>query len=70
MVLAKGSELKIARIRAGLFQFEVAEKSGVAPNTYAQIELGKRSTSGKTARAICSVLDADFDKVFKIMEAE
>lgn len=70
MVFAKGNTLKFARIRAGLLQAELADKAGLSANTYALIEQGRRSTTGKTAHAICQAIGQDFDQLFIIREED
>lgn len=66
MVRSIPSEFKIARIRAGLYQKDLAQKVGITPNTISQIENGTKSTTGVTAKKICSILGVPFDEIFKI----
>lgn len=69
-VYALREPLKIARIKAGLYQSEVAESANVTQNTYAQIESGRKSTSGKTAKLICRRLHVKLDDVFRVEEVK
>ncbi len=62
-------QLKIARIKNGLYQRDVAEAIGITPNAYAQIENGIRFTTGKTAVRICECLHIQFEDGFKVEEA-
>ncbi len=41
----EGVEIKIARIRAGLRQYEVAMSVGILPNRLSEIEAGRRRPS-------------------------
>lgn len=66
MVKSIPDEYKIARIRAGLYQRDLAHKVGITSNTISQIENGYKSTIGKTASAICLALGVSFDDIFKI----
>ena len=66
MVRSIPNEFKIARIRAGLYQRDLAQKVGITSNTLSQIENGYKSTSGVTANKICSILGVPFDEIFKI----
>lgn len=68
MIRAKAKELKIARIKAGLLQKEVAEKIGITANAYAQIESGRKSTSPNTAKKICETFSKTFDNLFILNE--
>ena len=40
-----GLDLKLARIRAGLKQYEVASKVGIGPTQLCEIETGRREPS-------------------------
>ncbi len=48
---------KQARLKKELTQFEVAEKAGIHPNTYAKIERGLQEPSFASIIKICKVLD-------------
>ena len=48
-------ELKILRIRAGMTQYELAEKSGVHPSRVSEMETGKRPIGA----AVLEVLDRE-----------
>lgn len=58
--------LKIARVKAGLFQKEVAKEAGITSSSYYQIESGRKSTSGKTAKAIADALGVPIESIFNI----
>ncbi len=66
MIKAKCKNLKIARLKAGLLQKEVAERAGITENAYSIIERGFRPVSGKTAKAISDSLQVAFDDAFEI----
>lgn len=66
MVKSIPGEFKVARIKAGLYQKDLAQKVGITSNTISQIENGHKSTTGKTAGAICLALGVRFDDIFKI----
>jgi len=51
--------LKIARVRAGMTLAELAEKSGVAPNTISQIEHGGRVPQATTLYKLALALRVD-----------
>lgn len=52
-----GKELKVARVRAGLTQEELAKKSDVSIVVICQFEKGKRNPSTKTLEKLRSVVD-------------
>lgn len=66
MVTSIPHQFKAARIRAGLYQKELAQKVGITSNALSQIENGCKSTTGKTANIICSILGVSFDEIFQI----
>jgi transcriptional regulator with XRE-family HTH domain len=51
--------LKLARIRAGMTLTELAEKSGVTPNTISQIERGGRVPQATTLYKLALALRVD-----------
>ncbi len=67
-VYGNKAKLKVARIRAGLYQRDVAASAGITVSSYAQIESGKKSTTGKTAKQICECLHVMFDDAFCVEE--
>jgi transcriptional regulator with XRE-family HTH domain len=52
-----GTHIKQQRQDLGLSQAEVAQRAGITPAGYANIERGIRTTSAPTARAICAALN-------------
>jgi len=48
----EGVEIKIARIRAGLLQYEVAANVGILPNRLSEIEAGRRRPSPELLKRI------------------
>lgn len=66
MVKSIPTKFKVARIKAGLYQRDLAQQVGITSNALSQIETGHKSTTGKTASAICSVLGVHFDEIFII----
>lgn len=56
LVWPQGLELKIARIRAGLRQHEVAAGAGIAPKRLSQIETGRRRASPELIERILTAI--------------
>jgi len=52
----EGVEIKIARIRAGLLQYEVAANVGILPNRLSEIEAGRRRPSPELLQRILLVV--------------
>ena len=55
--------LKEIRISNGITQRELAERIGIAPNTYNQYETGKRQPDIATLQAIARELDVSLDEL-------
>ncbi len=53
---SKGLELKIARIRAGLKQYELAAKVGIASTQLCEIEMGRREVSSELLEQLLEVI--------------
>ena len=53
-----GLEIKLARIRAGLRQYEVATSVGILPNRLSEIEAGRRRASPELVERIFEALQA------------
>lgn len=51
-----GSTARDTRHQLGLTQIELAERVGITQAAYSAIETGRRTTTIKTARAICDAL--------------
>lgn len=68
MVVAKGKSLKIARIKCGLLQRDIAHDVGITTNSYSCIENHLRSTRAPVAKRICDTLRSGFDDLFEIVE--
>lgn len=52
----KGLELKIARLRVGLKQYELAAKVGIAPTQLCEIETGRRDVRAELLERILRVI--------------
>ena len=52
-----GSAIKSARKKAGLTQYELAERVGITQTSLSQIENGAINPSPKTQKKICEVLN-------------
>lgn len=52
----KGLERKIARLRAGLKQYELAAKVGIAPTQLCEIETGRRQVPAELLERILGVI--------------
>jgi len=61
MTYPEGVEIKIARIRAGLRQYEVAKSVGILPNRLSEIESGRRRPSPELLRRILQVIKSNND---------
>jgi len=57
----KGLELKIARLRAGLKQYELAAKVGIAPTQLCEIETGRRELPPELLDRILGVITSSRD---------
>lgn len=58
---SSGSRLKWAREKAGLYQAELAEKTGYSVNYISALECGARAMSGRAARKLEEVLNVSGD---------
>ena len=58
-----GQLFKEARLKKGLTQVVVANKSGVYPNTYAKIERGEQEPSFATIKKLARVLDVNLEDI-------
>ena len=52
-----GSKLRKAREQAGLSQAELAERSGISTNYYAEVERGEKKISFEKLQSILKVLN-------------
>jgi transcriptional regulator with XRE-family HTH domain len=59
LIYPEGVELKIARIRAGLRQYEVAARVGILANRLSEIEAGRRRPSPELLDRILRVIKGD-----------
>jgi len=57
----KGIKLKILRIEAGLRQYEVAAKVGIAATKLCEIETGRREPSEDLVQRILQVIKGNHD---------
>jgi transcriptional regulator with XRE-family HTH domain len=56
-----GVEIKIARIRAGLRQYDVAKSIGILANRLSEIEAGRRRPSPELLERILQVIKGSHD---------
>ena len=61
IIYPEGVEIKIARIRAGLRQYEVATSVGILPNRLSEIEAGRRRPSPELLERILQVIKGKND---------
>lgn len=54
-----GLELKIARLRAGLKQYELAAKVSIAPTQLCEIEAGRREVSPELLERILGAIKSN-----------
>lgn len=57
----EGIKIKIARIRAGLRQYEVAASVGILANRLSEIEAGRRRPSPELLERILQVIKGNHD---------
>ena len=57
--------LRVARLKAGLTQEDMAARVDLARHSYAQIEAGKNYTSAETAKRIAQIFKASTSRYFK-----
>lgn len=57
----EGVEIKVARIRAGLRQYDVAASVGILPNRLSEIEAGRRRPSPELLTRILQVIEGNGD---------
>ncbi len=57
-----GLDLKLRRIRAGLFQYQVAEAIGIAPCRLSEIENGRREPSPELLDRIVDILGMELNQ--------
>ena len=55
----EGVEIKVARIRAGLRQYEVAMSVGILPSRLSEIEAGRRKPSEELAKRIFQAIEGN-----------
>ena len=60
-VYPEGIEIKIARIRAGLRQYDVAKSVGILSNRLSEIEAGRRRPSSELIERILLVIKGSHD---------
>ena len=58
------NNLKEARQKKGLSQFQLAEMVGVSRNTISSIETGQFNPTAKLALVLCIALDRKFEELF------
>lgn len=63
--LTSGQLFRQARTDLAMTQFEVAEKAGIHPNTYAKIERDEQEAQFPTALAIAEVLGIPTSEITK-----
>jgi transcriptional regulator with XRE-family HTH domain len=61
IIYPEGVEIKIARIRAGLRQYEVATSVGILPNRLSEIEAGRRRPSPELLERILQIIKGNND---------
>lgn len=57
----RGLELKIARLRTGLKQYQLAAKVGITPTQLCEIEAGRRQPSPELLKRIFQVIKGGYD---------
>lgn len=58
-----GKVLKEARLKKGLTQGELAEKSGIHPNTYARIERDEQEPGFETVKKLAKALGLKLEDI-------
>ncbi|MGE6256981.1 helix-turn-helix transcriptional regulator [Heyndrickxia sporothermodurans] len=64
------NEVKLARIKAGLTQQQLADAVGITRQTISLIEKGKYNPSLKLCLQICYAVHASLDEIFWIHEED
>jgi DNA-binding XRE family transcriptional regulator len=59
------TKLKLARVKAGFSQEEVAKRAGLSLGTYGAIERSKRSIKYEPAKRISKILKISLESIFK-----
>ena len=62
--MKKVSKLKLARIKAGLTQKELAKKCGISCSTISKAEYAMKKPSGYNMMQICKTLGKTLDELF------
>ncbi len=57
MAQVKGLDFKIARLKAGYRQYEVAAKLGIHPSQLSEIESGRRKPSPELLQRLLQILN-------------
>ena len=57
-----GLEIKIARLRAGLKQYQLAARLGISSTQLCEIELGRKVLSPELARQITQILNVEITR--------
>ncbi len=53
----KGLDIKIARLKAGLHQYDLAARLGIAPSRLSEIESGRRKAAPEIVEQLFKILD-------------
>jgi transcriptional regulator with XRE-family HTH domain len=64
-----GDELRIARLKAGLTQEELAHRAGVTRNYVSMLELDQSSPTVETLLRVCNALGIKASKVISKVES-
>lgn len=67
-IKAKGSELSLARITAGMTSVDLAKKAGISKQFMYQIEGERENPGPATAKKIIEVLGVRFEQVFHVVD--
>ncbi len=61
IIKLKGLDIKIMRLRAGLHQYDLAARVGIAPNRLSEIESGRREPAPELLERILEAIKGNGD---------
>jgi transcriptional regulator with XRE-family HTH domain len=65
LLVRYGESLRAARLRSGLTQMDVADRTGLQQSYIAKIEAGKKNITIQTMKILADVVDQNLGEFFK-----
>jgi len=56
VIEVKGIDIKLARIKSGIRQYDLAARLGISPSRLSEIESGRREPSQELVKRLCKIL--------------